>query len=262
VKFRAIAFDLAGVLLDSEKAHESAARRAAAQLDLFVPEQAWLRLRGGAYEDFFAHLTSLPENAHRRLRPMQVVLLAYDIYHDEVQRTARLFDDSIALLEAARARFAYVAVATSSEWRLVDTALGHFGLTGYFDAIVSGDHLTQKKPAPEAYLVTAWLLGVRPASMVVVEDSTHGIRAARLARAHAIGLATSRDAEALRAARAHWVVRDHAELIARLDAMAQAGGIEGRGRPVPVSAPARAPGPAEVSRATAQADRSAASAPA
>jgi HAD superfamily hydrolase (TIGR01509 family) len=258
LKFRAIAFDLAGVLLDSEKAHEHAARRAAAHLGLVVPEQAWPRLRGGAYEDFFAYLTSLPENAHRALRPMQVVLLACDFYHDEVRRTARLYDDTINLLETARARFAYVAVATSSEWRLVDTALRHFGLNGYFDAVISGDHLTQRKPAPEAYLVTAWLLGVGPGSMVVIEDSTHGIRAARLARAHAIGLATSRDAEALRAAKAHSVVRDHAELIERLDEMARAGRIEGRSRVVCAAAPARLPGRAEGPPATAPTGLSAA----
>ena len=221
--FRAIVFDLAGVLLDSEKAHENAARQAAAQLRLSVPGSAWSRLRGGAYEDFFEHLLSLPENAAAGVRPLQVVLLAYERYHDEVRRAAQLFDDTIAVLQAARERFAFVALATSSEWRLVDSALRHFGLAGYFDGVISGDHLTQKKPAPEAYLVAAWLLGVRPAGMVVVEDSTHGIRAARLARAYTIGLATSRDAQALRAARAHCVVRDHRELIARFDAMAMAG---------------------------------------
>jgi HAD superfamily hydrolase (TIGR01509 family) len=227
--YRAIVLDLAGVLLDSERAHENAARQAAAQLGLTVPESFWPGLRGGAYEDFFDRVLSLPANAGAGVRALQVVLRAYWRYHDEVRRSARLFDGAPALLQAARASFEYVGLATSSEWRLVDSALRHFGLAGCFDGVICGDHLTQKKPAPEAYLVAAWLLGVRPASMVVVEDSAQGIRAARLARARAIGLATGRDAPDLRAAGAHCVVGDHAELIALLESMARAGRLAPRG---------------------------------
>lgn len=226
--YRAIAFDLGGVLLDSEGAHENAARRVAEQFGLFVPAQKWPRIRGGAYEDFFEQVLAAPENAGCGVRAMQVVLRAYDVYHEEVQRTARLFPSVIDVLELSRSTFEFVAIATSSEWRLVDAALGHFSLAKYFDGIISGDHVTQRKPASEAFLVAAWLLGIRPCNMVVVEDSTHGIRAARLARAHVIGIATSNDAKLLNAAGAHHVVRDHAELVEHLRAMSQAGSIAGR----------------------------------
>ena len=228
LKYRAIVFDLTGVLLDSETAHERAARRAATHLGLTVPEDVWHRIRGGAYEGFFDLILSLPENTRVRLKPTQVVLRAYDFYYEEVQRSARLFANAVDALDLARSLFAFVAIATSSEWRLVDAALRHFDLTRYFDGVISADHITQKKPAPEAFLVTAWLLGIKPSSMIVVEDSTHGIRAARLARAHVIGIATNKDPQALRAANAHHVVHDHGELIAHLRGMSQAGRIARR----------------------------------
>ena len=227
-RYRAIVFDLAGVLLDSERAHEAAARKAVERLGLAVPEDSWRRIRGGAYESFFEHILSLPENSSRALQPTRVVLQAYDFYLEEVCQSARLFDYAIETLEAARAAFASVALATSSEWRLVDAAIRHFNLARYFDGIISGDHITQKKPAPEAFLVAAWLLGTRPSDMVVVEDSTHGIRAARLARAHVIGIATSKDPETLRKANAHHVVGDHRELIAHIRRLAKAGRIAHR----------------------------------
>lgn len=228
MKYRAIVFDLAGVLLDSEEAHEVAARRVASLLRLSVPEPWWSRIRGGAYESFFEQVLSLPGNAQCGLRPMQVVLQAYDCYYEEVRRSARLLPGAVDVLELSRASFRFVALATSSEWRLVDAALSHFRMAPYFDGVISGDHLTQKKPAPEAFLVTAWLLGVKPSSMIVVEDSTHGIRAARLARAHVIGIATSRDPQALTAAAAHHVVLDHRELIAHLRSLAAMGPLGGR----------------------------------
>ena len=114
VKYRAIAFDLGGVLLDSEEAHEGAARRAASDFNLSVPQEKWPRVRGGAYEDFFDQLLALPANAGCRLRPMQIVLRAYDYYHEEIRRSARLFEGAIEVLESARAMFASVTVATSS----------------------------------------------------------------------------------------------------------------------------------------------------
>lgn len=226
--YRAIVFDLAGVLLDSERAHETAARRVVARLGLAVPEDSWRRIRGAAYESFFDHILSLPDNSSRALQPTQVVLQAYDAYLEEVCQSARLFDHAIETLEAARAAFASVAIATSSEWRLVDAAIRHFDLGRYFDGIISGDHITQKKPAPEAFLVAAWLLGTRPSDMVVVEDSMHGIRAARLARTHVVGIATSKDPETLRKANAHHVVDNHRELIAHIGRLAKAGRIARR----------------------------------
>lgn len=226
--YRAIAFDLGGVLLDSEDAHENAARRVAAQFRLVVPDDAWRRIRGGAYEDFFEHALSLPGNADCGARVMQIVLQAYDFYLEEVRRSVRLFPNALDVLELSRSMFSFVAIATSSEWRLVEVALQHFGLAGCFDGVIAGDHLTQKKPAPEAFLVTAWLLGIRPSSMIVVEDSAQGIRAARLARAHVIGLATSKDPKALRIAGAHHVARDHDELAAYIRGLGEAGSIVGR----------------------------------
>jgi HAD superfamily hydrolase (TIGR01509 family) len=223
VTYRAVVFDLAGVLLDSEQAHENAARRAASHFGLTAPESAWPRIRGGAYEGFFDHLLALPCNAGHGLRSMPVVVQAYDFYHEEVRGSARLFAGALTVLREARRAFDFVALATSSEWRLVDTAMAHFGLGEYFDAIVSGDHITQRKPSPETYLVTAWLLGVRPSSMVVVEDSAQGIRAARLARAHVVAIATSLDAAVLGAARAHGVVEDHAGLAAYLGRLERCG---------------------------------------
>ena len=226
MRYRAIAFDLGGVLLDSEDAHESGARRVAAHFRLAVPDDAWWRIRGGAYEDFFGYVLSLPANVGRGLGAVQVVLQAYEVYLDEVRRSARLFPQAGDVLSLSRSLFGLVAIATSSEWRLVDAVLRHFRLAGHFDGVITGDHLTQKKPAPEAFLVTAWLLGIRPGSMVVVEDSAHGVRAARLARTKVIGIATSRDAQALKAAGAHLVARDHGELAACIRRLAETARVE------------------------------------
>ena len=230
MSYRAIVFDLGGVLLDCEDAHANAVRRVVAQLRLHIEADALRQIRGGAYEDFFDRTLSLPENSGCHARPTQAAMQAYDYYYEEVRRSARLFPGAVEVLEAARLMFASVAIATSSEWRLVDVALRYFGLGGFFDGIISGDHITQKKPAPEAFLVAAWLLGVKPKDMIVVEDSTYGIRGARLAKAHVVGIATNNDPQVLRTAGAHEVVGSHRQLVDLLSELLAAGQVPLPGR--------------------------------
>lgn len=228
VRLSAIVFDLGGVLLDAEEAHANAARLAAQDFSLPVSVAEWECIRGSAYEDFFYRVLASPANIHRRADLHELVARAYDLYLEQVVDSADLIPYALEALKVSRASFEFVAVATSSEGRLVDTVLRRFHLTEYFDCVVSGDHLTQKKPAPEAFLVVAWLLGIKPGSMVVVEDSEPGIRAARLARTHVVKIDSKGDDQASLAVRAHQVVRGHRELIAYIRALEERKVLDGR----------------------------------
>lgn len=73
------------------------------------------------------------------------------------------------------------ALATSGHRRYITLALAETGLSGAFDAIVTGDMVERGKPAPDIFLCAAELLKVAPAACVVVEDAPHGIAAARAA---------------------------------------------------------------------------------
>ncbi len=53
--------------------------------------------------------------------------------------------------------------------------------TGRFDAVVTGESVTRGKPAPDAYLLAADLLGVEPAATVAIEDSPPGATSAEAA---------------------------------------------------------------------------------
>ncbi len=52
---------------------------------------------------------------------------------------------------------------------------------GRFDAIVTGESVSRGKPAPDAYLLAADLLGVDPAATVALEDSPPGAASAESA---------------------------------------------------------------------------------
>jgi beta-phosphoglucomutase-like phosphatase (HAD superfamily) len=50
-----------------------------------------------------------------------------------------------------------------------------------FDALLAGDCVPHKKPAPDIYLLALERLGVDPAGVLVIEDSRNGLEAARAA---------------------------------------------------------------------------------
>ena len=85
--------------------------------------------------------------------------------------------------EARRAGWMLAIATTTTEANLEPLfapVLGR-GWWGQFDAVVAGDAVPRKKPAPDAYLEALRRLRTRPASAVAFEDSAHGVEAARRA---------------------------------------------------------------------------------
>lgn len=84
----------------------------------------------------------------------------------------------IALIDALAARGIPCAVASSSDRDWVEFLLGHLGVRDRLHAVVTGDDVAARKPAPDLYLLAAERLGVRPDQCVAIEDSAVGVAAA------------------------------------------------------------------------------------
>ncbi len=84
-----------------------------------------------------------------------------------------------------------LALATSSARAETNLILGRMGFEGWFDPIITCDDVPRAKPAPDCYALAIQRLGMPPAQCVAVEDSLHGIQAARSAGAGVLAVATS-----------------------------------------------------------------------
>lgn len=71
-----------------------------------------------------------------------------------------------------------IALASSTGRKGVLRNLESAGITGYFEAVISGDMTERSKPAPDIYLKAAEALGVPARSCFAVEDSRNGILSA------------------------------------------------------------------------------------
>jgi mannitol-1-/sugar-/sorbitol-6-/2-deoxyglucose-6-phosphatase len=74
-----------------------------------------------------------------------------------------------------------LAVASSSQYRLIDTALEHFGLRHHFALVHSAEEETWGKPHPAVFLTAAAKLGAAPRRCLVWEDAPAGVLAAKAA---------------------------------------------------------------------------------
>jgi len=81
-----------------------------------------------------------------------------------------------------------VALATSSNHRMMRETLKHFQLLPLFDATCSAEFLPYAKPHPQVYLNAAAALGVEPTACVALEDSVTGVIAAKAARMRCIAV--------------------------------------------------------------------------
>lgn len=86
------------------------------------------------------------------------------------------------ILDWLRERHMPMAVATSSNRKVLEFCLGETGLQGYFSALVSGEEIMYGKPSPDIFIEAALRLGKAPSECMVFEDSNAGAGAAIKAR--------------------------------------------------------------------------------
>ena len=96
-------------------------------------------------------------------------------------------------------------IATSGTHAIASNRL-LFGGLPVPEVLISAEDVVTGKPDPEPYLFAAMMLGVKPASCLVIEDAPAGIQSGRAAGMHVVGIISSTyPAEEL--SQAHVIVR-------------------------------------------------------
>jgi beta-phosphoglucomutase-like phosphatase (HAD superfamily) len=93
-------------------------------------------------------------------------------------------------LAEARALGLKLGVASSSSRAWVEGHLTRLGILQAFGSIKTADDVASVKPDPEIYRSAA-ALGSRPDQTLAIEDSAHGVNAARSAGLHCLAVPNS-----------------------------------------------------------------------
>lgn len=105
----------------------------------------------------------------------------------QLSSCVELRDGVFDLLESLKGKIR-IALATMNNKQVIDQMLQGCGLSRFFDLVLSADEVSKPKPDPEIYQKCLSKLGLKPASMVVIEDSVYGVRSAKKANIKCIAV--------------------------------------------------------------------------
>ena len=179
-RYRAVIFDMDGLLLDTETLWHRA------EVELFRRhggEFTWddkMAVIGSSFAftaDHFARRLAQPrENGPALVEEM------VDVMEEQLRRQVNGRPGAVELVRRLRdIEGVKLGLASNSPRRLVTLALATSGLSGAFDTVVTGDDVERHKPAPDIYLLACSHLGVEPTDALALEDSASGVAAAKAA---------------------------------------------------------------------------------
>jgi phosphoglycolate phosphatase len=108
------------------------------------------------------------------------------IYNRHLTQLTELLPGALVAIRQLRAAGVKLGIVTNKPQAATREVLLHFGLFEEFGAIIGGDAVSRKKPAPEPLFLALEQLEVEVADAVMVGDSTTDVEAARNASLPAI----------------------------------------------------------------------------
>jgi beta-phosphoglucomutase len=204
---QALLFDLDGVLIDSEPLHARNWVEMFRDRGIAFPEDEIGRFIGLRGQDLLEWLRAR-NPAAARLDMAELLEDKRRRFLESLGKDAPPVAGAESFLRESRAARRRLGLVTSARLRTIGQVLAHYGWRNTFDVVVGGDHVTRLKPHPEPYRQALERLRVGADTAVAFEDSIPGVRSAHAAGVAVCAVATSHDAEALRAAGARWVIRD------------------------------------------------------
>lgn len=208
----AVLFDLDGTLVDTIP-HILASFRYATTEVLGAPftDEMLLRQVGIPLEYQMQFFASDEETVQR-------LVAAYRTFnHATHDQMARLYPNTIKVLERIKGADIPMGVVTSKGRLMADRAIKLFDLGRYLSTVVAADDTTRHKPEPEPVLLAADLMGVEPSGCVYVGDSPADIAAGKAAGMSTVGASWGVSDEArIAEAGPDAVIHDIAELPALL----------------------------------------------
>lgn len=179
MKYKAVIFDMDGVIFDSERLVLEGWQEIAAKYGIKGIEEVLPRCLG------------VNAQATREIfREYYGQDFPYDEYKKEASALfhSRYGNGKLPLKPGVKEILSYlkengylVGLASSTRQAIVEQEIRDAGLMPYFDNLVCGDMLKRSKPEPDIYLKACENLDVEPRMAVAVEDSYNGIRSAKRA---------------------------------------------------------------------------------
>lgn len=178
MKYKAVIFDLDGVICHTDMYHYQAWKQIADELGIYFDEEINNRLRGVSRMESFEIILERYEGTMSLEDKVVYTTRKNEAYKELLKNMspADLSTEVKETLDGLRAKGLKLAIGSSS--KNAGVILERLGLDGYFDAVSDGNNITRSKPDPEVFVKAAQLVGEASGDCLVVEDAKAGLEAA------------------------------------------------------------------------------------
>jgi HAD superfamily hydrolase (TIGR01509 family) len=183
--FRAVIFDLDGILADSEPWWNQIDAKLLAEQGVAYHGEYHREVLGVSYPiavEFYKRAFGISASTEEMMRRRGEI--ATEFFANRVG----LFPHVHEVLERLRQMPVRLGLATSSVSASARPFLDRHQMTSCFDVIITGDEIERGKPEPEIYLHTAEELGVPADACLVIEDSLSGVASAKAAKMRVVAI--------------------------------------------------------------------------
>ncbi len=176
---KAFLVDLDGTLIDATEGHVIAYNEALQSLGYKKIElKQYMKYYGQTGMEIMRQLIGKKE-IDKDVK--ELFELKKKIYRSTNGAYVKILPGAAELIDAIYERKIPIVVASSGSRWYVESSIKIMGIQNKVVSIISADDITHGKPDPEIFLKAAEKAGVLPRDCFVLEDSIHGIRAAKSA---------------------------------------------------------------------------------
>ncbi len=183
IPIKAVVIDLDGTLLDTASDLADAAAAMAAELGVPPVDESRLKTYiGNGVSRLVKRVLTGEMEAEPPADLFGRALPVFEKYYAQwVSRKSRPFPGVVEGLDAFKAMGLHLACITNKAARFTHPLLEDTGLIGYFELILSGDTLPEKKPSPMPLRHACQVFGIQPCELLLIGDSLNDTQAARAA---------------------------------------------------------------------------------
>jgi beta-phosphoglucomutase len=183
--YKAILFDMDGVLIDARDWHYDALNEALKLFGLEITREDHLSRFNGLSTKTKLNMLTDDGLLPRVLHPIIEAVKQDRTLRIAAQQCFPIVSHQI-MMTRIKSSGIKIGLVTNSIRKSTEFMLEYAGLLKFMDVIVTNEDVSEGKPSPQGYLLAMKMLGAKPNETIVVEDGHFGIQAAKSAGAEVI----------------------------------------------------------------------------
>ena len=191
---KGVIFDLDGVLIDTGQFHRQSWYDLAREEDFEMSDELFYSTFG------MQNYQIIPLLVRRDLTAEDIERMSEwkeRRYRELISGKLTLQEGARGLIDELKSNGFLLAIGTSAPQANLAFMLEHTGVDDCFDAYVTGEDVSNSKPAPDTFLKAAEKLSLAPGCCLVVEDAVQGVQAGKKAGMKVVAVCTTRGREDL-----------------------------------------------------------------